>query len=128
MIERTLMWASGAPQDGVRPISGVPSTISADGSSGAISIAVITVMMASVKVGAPTGSSPGINFYVDVLDAIGNWLQVVDLDGLSGAGVAYSAVGPATPDPYVLTNQARFRWVISGGSTWPNVKLALAGH
>lgn len=122
------MWASGTPQDGVRPIPGVPSTITADGVSGDFSIAVITVLMASVQVGTPTGTSPAINFYVDVLDAVGNWLQVADLTGLTEAGFTYVAAGPGTPEPYVLTNRARFRWVISGGSTWPNVKVALAGH
>ncbi len=128
MTLRTVMWASGAAQDGVLPIKGVPTTINADGASDPITIAAITTLMASVKVGAPTGSNPSINFYVDVLDAIGNWLQVLDLSGLTGAGFAYAAVGPSTPDPYVLTNQGRFRWIISGGSTWPSVRVALAGH
>ncbi len=128
MAGRTLMWASGAPQDGVLPIAGVPSTITADGVSSAVPIDAITVAMASVKVGAPTGSSPSIVFYVDVLDAIGNWLQVLSLAGLTSASYTYAAIGPGSPTPSVLTNRARLRWVIAGGSAWPNVQLALAGH
>lgn len=130
MSDRTLMWASDLTlvKGEVQPIGGVPTTIAANGTSSTFNISAITVAMASAFVGTPTGTTPTLNIYLDVEDAIGNWLQVLALVQLTASAYTYAAVGPGSPTTYVLTNQARFRWVISSGSTWPNAKLALAGH
>lgn len=127
MVSHTLMWSSVPTQD-VLPITGVPTMISGDGNSDAINISAIETLMASVEVGAPTGTTPTLTFYMDVLDALGNWLQVLALTQLTGASYTYAAVGPGSPTPYVLTNRARFRWDSSPGSSWPDVAVALAGH
>lgn len=129
-MERTLMWAStpDVADDEIIPITGVPDTITTDGASDPINISSISTLMASVKVGAPTGTTPTLDIYVDVLDALGDWLQVLALVRLTAAAYTYAAVGPATPTTYVLTNKARFRWVRSAGSSWPTFDVALAGH
>lgn len=127
---RTQMWGSGPGAANVAGITGVPTTITADGTSEPIDISEVGTLMISAECGAPTGSSPTLNVYLDVQDAIGNWLQVCALTQLTGAAYTYSTVGPGTGSPYPLTAIARFRWDIggTGSPTFPGFAVALAGR
>jgi hypothetical protein len=130
---RTRLWRSNAPDnnlDAISPITGVPATINANGSSDSIDVNSVGVLLASVTVGAPAGSTPTLQFYVEVKDALGLWLPVLTMVQLTGASFTYGSVGPGTANVYVLTREARFRWVIggTGGPSFPNVGVALAGR
>jgi hypothetical protein len=125
---RTMMYGSGPGAADVIGISGVPVTMNADGASNPIDVSEVRTALLSAKVGAaPTGSTPTLDLYVDVQDALGNWLQVAHLTQLTGVGYTYATVGPGTGNPYVLTSRARFRWDISAGSSWTQVSVGLAG-
>lgn len=130
MTDHTLMWTSGVvpPNGDYLKINGVPSTINADGVSDPVNISAVSVLMVSVTVGVPTGTTPEFSFYLDVQDTAGNWLQVLALPKLTAVGYTYASVGPGTATGYVLTDRVRFRWVKSAGSTWPNVIASLAGR
>jgi hypothetical protein len=128
------MWGSGGPVGSAgahtRAITGVPATITADGSSDPIDISTEQQLLASVLIGIPVGDST-IRFRIEILDAIGTWLTVLFLPGdgpFTGAGYTYGPVGPGTSAPYVLTNRCRFAWVVGGSApSVPGVKVALAG-
>jgi hypothetical protein len=123
-----MMYGSGPAAADVIGISGVPATIDADGASDPIDVSQVRAALVSVTVGAaPTGSTPTLDLYLDVQDALGNWLQVYHFTQLTGAGYSYGVVGPGTGNGYVLTSRARFRWDISAGSSWTQVSVGLAG-
>lgn len=126
----TWTWGSDAEGEGKSRITGVPASISANGTSDDIDIDGVGVLMVSARIGAPTGTNPTISFYLDVKDAVGNWLQVLALTQLTAASYTYAGVGPGTATPYPLTAVARIRWVIGGTAspTFPAVALALAGR
>lgn len=122
---RTQMWGSGAAVADVQSITGIPTTITTNGQSSPIDIAEVGDLMASVKVAnAPTGGSPSLHMYVEMLDALGDWLVVLDMTPLTAAGYTYGSTGPGSANAYVLTNKARFRWVVAGSFTGVSVGLA----
>lgn len=123
---RTLRWASVA---GVLPIVGVPDPITANGNTDPFDISDVQRLMASVETGTPTGTSPTLNLYLDVLDPIGNWLAVISFVQLTAASYTYAPVGPGTANTYVLTDRARFRWVVGGTDpSFPAVAVSAVGH
>lgn len=128
-MSSTLMWGTGPTDTDSVTIAGVPTTITSDGSSELININGVHQLLASVVVGTPTGSGAGITFVVECRDANGLWLPVVYLTKLTASGYTYATAGPGTHNVYVLTDTARYRWVLEGTSpSFPGVQLALAGH
>jgi hypothetical protein len=130
LVPQTRLWASGTVTDPVQQISGFSATVSASGTTSDIDISMISVVLGTVKVGAPSGTNPTLDVYFEVKDALGNYLPVITFTQQTGNSLTYATAGPGTANVYPLTKYARFRWTLGGtaGPGFANAALALAGR
>lgn len=89
------------------------------GNSGAFSTRNVRSAALDINIRTITGgTTPNITFFVDRLGGDEAWYQVYATAALTATGVtsvSFSEDNPTAAQAFVLTDQARVRWVFGGG-------------
>ncbi|UOB09070.1 hypothetical protein MQE23_08395 [Streptomyces sp. HP-A2021] len=107
-------------------------TNATSGLTGAIDVSRISNGLLIVTVAnAPTGTSPTLAVFFDVLDATGTtWVQTSSATSIGGAllttaGFTYGVIN----NGYVLTNRGRIRWTLGGTTpSFTGVSFSIHGR
>lgn len=104
--------------------AGIGGTLTASGNTANLGIGAVTDVLLSVMATGVTGTTPTLDVYFDILDAAGNWIQVLHPTQITAAlttpAIAQAGLHMATTSAWVLTSAGRIRWTV-GGTGSPSI-------
>jgi hypothetical protein len=89
----------------------------------------INQLAVDINITAVSGTTPSITFFVDRIGADGNWYQLAPaaFPAQTAVGTLSVSLGPGDTGA-AMTQQIRFRWVVSGTGPSFTFSASIIGH